>query len=79
MKSYQNLDMYVLICILVSTFRGPNYAGVARVVYTCLSGYTLSGTASVLCGINRQWGPTPQCISPNKEHTGLEEELSGCK
>ena len=46
-------------------------------VYTCISGYTMTGTASILCGNDLKWSqPVPQCIGPSR-HTGLEEELTG--
>lgn len=63
---------------------GPYKTGTSA-VYACISGYTLTGTATILCDTNYQWsGTPPQCLGPNSvrlaaSDTGLEKELTGSK
>lgn len=46
----------------------PPYGHLSTVILQCNAGYTMIGSATVICGLNGQWSPgLPQCILPSGE------------
>ncbi|XP_039460015.1 complement receptor type 1-like isoform X3 [Oreochromis aureus] len=52
----------------------PPYGYLSTVTLQCNAGYTMNGTATVMCDLNSQWSPgLPQCILPFAE--GCEDPI----